>query len=463
MKSFFTVFLFAVFLSLTAYSQSETTDDSSLPDGNSVIAPFVIDHNSSGSDFGPIIGSGVLVTTFPDLSGNLHPMGIVFNGTNYYVVGGGTSPGDVAELDASYNLVSLQNVALDCRSAFYNPADGEVYIKGYTSNGLFRLHTNPFDGGYDVIFTGIFQDSQSKVCISPDGTKMYDHLNGTVKEYDFATGTLLNTITLDLQHTLDWPRGNLIAHTGTYLITYAHPDVYAYDVTNGSYVASCNLGTQPTSAEWSVSYTNGMFMVCESSEATWYAWTIDSGVPVELTSFSANYKSGNVQLNWTTATETNNQGFNIQRKSLNSEYISIGFVMGFGTTTEIQAYSFVDNNVSSGSYTYRLKQIDFNGTFEYSDEVTVEVNSPLDFQLMQNYPNPFNPGTNISYSLPLTSFVKLAVYNMLGEQVAILVNEQKSAGTYNVYFESNELPTGTYIYKLSSRDFVKTKKMVLMK
>ena len=122
-------------------------------------------------------------------------------------------------------------------------------------------------------------------------------------------------------------------------------------------------------------------------------------IPVELTSFTATANGKEVILNWSTATETNNSGFSIERKSANSDYSEIGFVPGFGTTTEPKSYSYTDSEVSSGKYTYRLKQIDFDGSYEYSQEVEVEVSAPLEFSLEQNYPNPFNPSTVISYSV----------------------------------------------------------------
>ena len=462
MKYLFHVFLFVVVCAFFTSAQVLQLDDSSVKPENFIVPQGNI-VPGSGGDFGNLLTTGVLVTNFPDYSGNLHPMGIAFDGTNYYVVGGGNSPGDVAQLDASFNLVATQSVALDCRSVFYNPADGDIYIKAFTNNGLYRLHTSPFDGGYDVIFTSIFQDAQSKVCISPDGTKLYDHLNGTVHVYDFASGTLLNTITLNLQHDLTWPRGNLIAHTGTYLLTYAHPMVYAYDPTDGSFVSACDISSQPNANEWSMSYTNGMFISANSAEDTWYAWTIDEGVPVELTSFTANVVNNNVNLNWATATETNNQGFEIQRKSDNTEFEQVGYVAGFGTTTEPKSYSFSDANVSAGNYTYRLKQMDFDGSFEYSDEVNVEVLTPGSFELSQNYPNPFNPSTTIKYSLPENSFVNLAVYNLLGENVRTLVNEVQNAGNYNLNFDASGLTSGTYVYRLSTASGTLTQKMVLLK
>ncbi len=186
-------------------------------------------------------------------------------------------------------------------------------------------------------------------------------------------------------------------------------------------------------------------------------------VPVELTSFSANVNNGNVVLNWTTATELNNQGFEVERKIADGQFITIGHVQGNGTTTETKEYSFTDANAQIGNYTYRLKQVDFNGTFEYSNEIFVDVTAPLEFTLDQNYPNPFNPTTTINFSIAEPSFVKLAVYNLLGEEVKVLKNENMSAGTFNVSFDAASLPSGMYLYKIETAKYSSVRKMMLMK
>jgi hypothetical protein len=188
------------------------------------------------------------------------------------------------------------------------------------------------------------------------------------------------------------------------------------------------------------------------------------GVPVELTSFTATTNElGQVVLNWQTATETNNRMFEIERKSSDGQYATVGFVKGAGTTTEKQSYTYVDQNVNQGSYTYRLKQLDFNGRFEYSNEVEITVTGPKTFNLVQNYPNPFNPTTNISFTVPQSGKVKLAVYNLLGQEVAVLVNDVVSEGLHQVEFNAKSLPSGTYFYKLQSDNSVSIKKMLLLK
>jgi len=198
----------------------------------------------------------------------------------------------------------------------------------------------------------------------------------------------------------------------------------------------------------------------------WYE-NLSSTIPVELTSFTALTSKDRVSLNWSTATETNNQGFEIERRPANEEFSRIGSVQGHGTTTEPQEYSFIDRSIERGKYFYRLKQIDFDGSFEYSEEVevNVEVNTPLSFYLAQNYPNPFNPGTTIKFSIPETEFVTLKVYDMLGNEIVSLLNEQKGAGEYEVEFNAANLPSGSgiYLYILQAGNYTRTKKMILLK
>jgi hypothetical protein len=185
-------------------------------------------------------------------------------------------------------------------------------------------------------------------------------------------------------------------------------------------------------------------------------------VPVQLSSFTAVQNGGNVVLTWITATEVNTSGFEVEKSSNNTVFNKIGFVKGNGSSTEITVYTYTDKNEAGNVY-YRLKMIDLDGSFEYSPSVefsSVNVNS---FTLEQNYPNPFNPSTVISYTVPVDGFVKLAVYNSLGEEVALLVNANLNAGSYNVEFNGNNLTSGIYFYKLQAGEFTSVKKMMMIK
>jgi len=189
-------------------------------------------------------------------------------------------------------------------------------------------------------------------------------------------------------------------------------------------------------------------------------------VPVEMLTFSASVRNSQVQLLWSTASELNNRGFEIER-SVNdaSNFSTVGFVDGKGNSTEINYYSFNDNPKVSGANQlyYRLKQIDFDGTSTYSNIVNVTYDVPAEFVLNQNYPNPFNPATTISYFVPKESFVSLKVYDFLGREVTTLVNEMKSTGSYELSFDASNLPSGTYFYTLMTDNYTSTKKMIILK
>jgi hypothetical protein len=198
--------------------------------------------------------------------------------------------------------------------------------------------------------------------------------------------------------------------------------------------------------------------------------TYEKVVPVELTSFTANVKNnGEVELQWRTSTETNNRGFEIERqvsskqKSVSSQWERVGYAAGHGTTTEPNSYNFTDKEVKSGKYSYRLKQIDYDGSYEYSGTVEVELNMPEEFELSQNYPNPFNPATRIKYGTPQDGYISLKVYNTLGEEIAELVHGFTKAGNHEVTFNAGNLSSGIYIYKLESVNKVLVKKMMVLR
>jgi hypothetical protein len=206
---------------------------------------------------------------------------------------------------------------------------------------------------------------------------------------------------------------------------------------------------------------------------------LETIIPVELTSFTASVNSNAVQLNWSTASETNNMGFDIERGVIsngvrNLIWEKIGFIEGKGTTTEIQHYSFTDNLTLNHNlnFYYRLKQMDFDETFTYSNEIEVDLSLPQNFSLGQNYPNPFNPSTKIKYTIPfagtsLMKFVQLKVFDVLGNEVATLIDEYKPAGNYEVEFslpaDGQGLASGIYFCRLQTDNYSKTIKMLFLK
>lgn len=201
-------------------------------------------------------------------------------------------------------------------------------------------------------------------------------------------------------------------------------------------------------------------------------WTIglSGAFPVELTSFNAIARGNRVELAWKTATEVNNYGFEIERRTVNSEtstvndWQKVGFIAGAGTSNSPKEYFFTNPKSTSGRSVYRLKQVDNNGMFKYSQSVEVEIGFvPKEFSLHQNYPNPFNPTTMISYDLPQQSNVSLKVYDIVGKEVVTLVNMTKEAGRYEVQLDASKLGSGIYFYRLQAGSFSSFKKLVLLK
>lgn len=249
--------------------------------------------------------------------------------------------------------------------------------------------------------------------------------------------------------------------------------------TETSGLSNSGGGTGKTTNEMK---TNSTFLNAGWSSSIWYrddsynngypylSWQNSGGspLPVELTTFSVSINENRVELNWETVTEINNYGFEIEKQkaessSQNPDWEKIGFVQGHGNSNSPKHYLFTDNSVNSSKYFYRLKQIDIDGQFEYSDIVEVDLGVPTEFYLSQNYPNPFNPTTQIQYQVPNEGFVYLIVYNSLGEEISKLVNQYQSVGKYSVSLDASNLPSGVYIYKLQTGNFTSAKKMLLTK
>jgi hypothetical protein len=205
---------------------------------------------------------------------------------------------------------------------------------------------------------------------------------------------------------------------------------------------------------------------------------IDNPLPVELSAFNSSVTGRNVTLSWSTNSELNNSGFDIEKltsqsgSAIKNEWSKVSFVNGSGTISEPASYTFTDKNLSTGKYKYRLKQIDFNGNFEYfelSEEVSIGI--PDRFELSQNYPNPFNPVTNLEFGISELGFVSLKIYDITGRELVTLVNEVKEPGYYNIKFDASNLSSGVYFYRLVvsssnsmiTENFSAVKKMVVLK
>jgi hypothetical protein len=341
---------------------------------------------------------------------------------NCTTCGGGGNPRYQGDYDA---IVSLDGQALGVWTDFRSGNFGS-YVGYFPDFAMLVSPTNP------VIDN---TNGNATVTVEVPAVKLYSN--------DAIFSASLNTTPASGTLNLTFPSGNtLSSFPGSVQLEITTTGT----VTNGSY---------------------GITIVGEGPNGTpvhrrTVTLTVQDPIPVELTSFSSVVNENDVFLSWQTATETNNQGFEVERSS-GYEYRTVGFVPGHGTTTEIQSYTFIDENVDVGNYTYRLKQIDYDGTIDYSNVVEVVVAQPLEYKLSQNYPNPFNPSTTISYSISKDGLVTLIVYDVLGNAVSTLVNEFQPAGQVEIIFDASELSSGVYYYQLVSGDFTSTKKLILMK
>lgn len=328
---------------------------------------------------------------------------------------------------------------------------GEI-LPTYSRTLTFRLtaRDNKAGGGgvdYDQVQFSVSDAAGPFLVTSPNTAVTWLGLTVQTIEWDVANTDLAPVNTSDVNILLSTDGG----------ITY--PVVLASNTPNDGteQILLPNLPT--TEARIKVEASNNIFFDISNQNFT----IEDNPIPVELTAFFAIITEEGVLLKWTTATETNNAGFNIERSNDNIDYEEIAFVQGKGTTVEVTDYSFTDKNVETGIYYYRLKQLDFDGSFNYINEVQVDINAPTTFSLSQNYPNPFNPATGINYQIPDAGFVSLKVYDVIGNEVALLVNERQEEGKYQIQFDAAALPSGVYFYTLRAGSFVETKKMMLMK
>ena len=215
---------------------------------------------------------------------------------------------------------------------------------------------------------------------------------------------------------------------------------------------------------WDISFVN-MYSGWVVGDSGIILHTQNSGTPVELMNFMAKLENNLVRLEWSTASEINNQGFFVERKKQNeSNWESLTFIKGKGTTTFINHYTYKDVPIHSAKYKYRLKQIDFDGTVKLSNEIEIKFSQiPARFKLYKNYPNPFNPSTIIEYQIPQAAHVSLKIYDILGHVVSTLINEEKNAGSYKVQFDAKRFASGVYIYQLKAGNYISARKMILLK
>ncbi|MGE5860420.1 MAG: LamG-like jellyroll fold domain-containing protein, partial [Ignavibacteria bacterium] len=236
------------------------------------------------------------------------------------------------------------------------------------------------------------------------------------------------------------------------------------DTVNADITSYTDLSTDSLST-----YTYRIYAYNADTVSTFsYKAEITTSTPVELTSFTASVKNGSVLITWETATEINNAGFSIERRSENGKFADIAFIKGKGTTTNKSVYSYLDKSISFGKFSYRLKQVDYDGSYTYSNVTIVDLGLPKDFALAQNYPNPFNPSTTIKFTLPANAKVTMKVYNTLGQEVALILSGEFNAGIHEAVFNASGFSSGVYLYRLEAAgtdgsSFVAMKRMLLVK
>ena len=376
---------------------------------------------------------------------------------------------------ANYKSVILQETSFDATICRYLGVAGRTALKAWLNSGTAQdkktLVSIGGDQGYNYSRSGSLARD---LVFSQDLLKFNYRLdNGTVTGQYSIVGVGIDA-------------GNTRTMTNTPVGTGFYPD--AVQPLSGSTVLYKYTGRGSTDSVAAVGidqtgylglslfqdpryFTNNSFqevLLATLLYAVANGGTFPGLVPVELVSFSASIIGTDVNLSWMTATELNNQGFEVERNTDQNEWEKIGFVEGKGTTTLMNYYSYTDKSVNTGVYFYRLKQVDFDGSSEYSSVVEVEVTIPRHFALQQNYPNPFNPSTKIQFSLAADAKVMLKIFNILGQEISTLFNGNLAAGEHEVDFNATGLNSGVYLYQLNAEgtngmNFTSVKKMILSK
>jgi len=378
-------------------------------------------------------------------------------------------------------------VSISVSFSTLNAQSYEILFDTYNASGWFGGDNRPTNGPRHVgvaqsvlidsaiILNSFAFDFTSRFdyVINPDG---FGHEVTLTLNIRNDTGVILQTEQVVVPASYEggwitWSNINMNVAANTTLIFSAYL-VGAYDTNQYTTAHKCDSNAGFLEGERYVK--QGISDADMELWTDWFAHPWDSNfwlqgtlvaVPVELTSFTATANGNDVTLQWQTATEENNSGFEIFRSlQKDNSWKQIDFIEGNGTTTEKNDYSYIDENLPAGSYSYKLVQIDFDGTRNETEIVSVEIeNQPTAYSLTQNFPNPFNPSTTIQYTIPQSGEVRLSVFNGLGEEVKTLVNETKGPGVYEVEFSANDFPSGIYFYKIQAGNFVDTKKMILLK
>ncbi len=387
----------------------------------------------------------------------------------------GSSDGDeFVEIVAPVGT-DMSNFAL----IFFRGTDPDVYdIYGYTelSGNISSINSNNGYGFY--VFTTDLSHRLSKYTPIPSGIQILpatDNVGssgiengpyGGIILVDKNTSQTVHAVLYEFDSSTEIP--SEISNDPDGILKIEGP----FSLQKNTSIIPFNLADFPNSTP-----NRGLIMV---GNGTYGLWTMTTGLngsintpgninysqgslPVELSSFTASVVESGIKLNWKTETEVNNFGFEIERKTATSDWTKINFVNGYGNSNSPKDYSYTDISPKPGKCFYRLKQIDNDGKFDYSNTIEITFNKISNYTLNQNYPNPFNPSTKINFTIPEAGNVKLIVYNLLGQEIVTLVNGYKEAGDYSFTFNAKNLNSGIYIYKLEASNFTQTRKMTLVK
>jgi len=445
---------------------------------------FVVKYNNDGAVQWGVTGGGSSSgeqanSVTVDAAGNIYVTGIysdsaTFSGT--VLNGNGGTEIFVVKYNSNGQLVwarSAGGLKTDDGSGIALDGLGHLYVAGRFDSAATFGSTNLLSaGGYDA-FLAKYDTSGNLIWVKIGGGAGEDYLKDI--ECD-SQGNILGTGYFTTQATFGTVPLTAVGGRDVFFIKYnpAGDVIWAKkaggsDSDEGNRVC-IDLGNNLISTGFfsTTAYFGADTLTSSGVQDVFVSKIGNNPVPAELISFEGSLIGNKINLKWKTASELNNYGFEIEKSTDNFVFNKIVFVNGKGTSTSNHEYEFNDYNFTSSKYYYRLKQIDFDGTFTYSNTIEVNVSLPSDFALYQNYPNPFNPASVIGFDLPAEMHVNLNLFNSVGELISVLAEGNYSAGRYKVQMNASTLASGVYFYKLTAVKadgtlFSEIKKMMLIR
>lgn len=445
---------------------------------------FTVKYNNNGDVLWGRTGGGSLSgeegkAVAVDISGNVYVTGMYNDTASFGSVtlnGNGGSEIFIVKYDADGNLAWAKTAGGPKTDVGYGIAldgSGNLYVCGNVDSAATFEGTNVLTaGGYDA-FVAKYDTSGNLMWVSLAGGAANDsYLDVAVDRFGFcyATGYFNGPATFG-SFVLDGYAGDdasFVKYDKSGGVLWAKEG--AGNDNDRGLAAAVDGGGNLIASGYFKSWVKfgGDSLMSAGVEDVFVTKIGDNIIPVELASFTGNFEDGMVLLKWSTATELNNYGFEIEKSYDKAAFDKLGFVKGAGSTTDKQYYTYIDNDIKTGTAYYRLRQIDFDGTHTYSNVIEISVNIPAKFELEQNYPNPFNPVTTISFSLPEASVVNLTLFNSLGEEVETIVNNSMAAGRHTITLDASNYSSGVYVYVLkavdsSGKNYIGSKKLIVLK